>query len=138
MSLAAEARAPLDVGLVDHVAVSLDVAVLAADDEDDEIVVSLAFDTLRGVVESTWKSPPGRVSVLALDDHSRLARVDEVELVLGVVVVEEALVRRRIHRRVDAERRDTERLADLAEAVALAELVERAECMSHGLVLSSE
>ena len=77
-------------------------------------------------------------SLLALDDHSRLARVDEVELVLGVVVVEEALVARRIDGRVDAERRDAERLADLAEAVALAELVERAECMSHRSVLSSE
>ena len=70
--------------------------------------------------------------------HSRLARVDEVELVLCVVVVVEALVARRIHDRVDAERRHAERLADLAEAVALAELVERPECVCHRSVLSEE
>ena len=66
---------------------------------------------------------------LVTDLDARRARVDEVELVLLVVVVVEALVARRHDDRVDAERLDPERLAYLAKAVSLAELVERAECV---------
>jgi hypothetical protein len=50
--------------------------------------------------------------------------VDEVELVLVVVVVVRPFVAGREDERVDAEGGDTERLANLAEPVALAELVE--------------
>ncbi len=64
---------------------------------------------------------------LVTDLDARRARVDEVELVLLVVVVVEALVSRRHDDRVDAEGLDAERLAYLAKAVALAELVERPE-----------
>ncbi len=57
--------------------------------------------------------------------------MDEVQLVLRVVVVEEARVTGREDGRVDAERGHAERLADLAEARALAELVERREGVAH-------
>ena len=50
--------------------------------------------------------------------------MDEVQLVLFVVVVSGAFVVGREDERVDAERGDAERLADLAKAVALAELIE--------------
>jgi hypothetical protein len=52
--------------------------------------------------------------------------VDEVELVLRVVEVHEALEPGRHHDAVDAERRHAERAPHLAEAVPVAELVERA------------
>ena len=64
---------------------------------------------------------------LVADLDPRRARVDEVELVLLVVVVVEALVSGRHDDGVDAEGLDAERLAYLAKAVALAELVERPE-----------
>ncbi len=69
--------------------------------------------------------------ILALDLHARGAGVDEVELVLLLVVVEEPLVAGRHHDHVDAERLDPERLAHLAEPVALAELVDGAERVRH-------
>ena len=53
--------------------------------------------------------------------------MDEVQLVLGVVVVEEPLEAGRVHDPVDAERGNPERDPHLAEAVALAELVEARE-----------
>ena len=49
--LVAESGPPLDVGGVDHVPVALDVAVLGADDEQIRSSVSLALDSLRGVVD---------------------------------------------------------------------------------------
>jgi hypothetical protein len=51
--------------------------------------------------------------------------VHEVELVLRVVIMREALVARRIDDGVHAEGGDPERRADLAKAVAVAELVQR-------------
>ncbi len=93
---------------------------------------ALAFDTFLGVVDSTWSRPPGpSVRCLALDLDAGLARVHEVELVLRVVEVVEALVPRWVHDRVHPERGHPERLAHLAEAVSLAELVDRAEGVSH-------
>jgi hypothetical protein len=68
---------------------------------------------------------------LSFDLDARLPRVDEVQLVLRVMEVVEALVSRWVDDRVDAERRHAERSAHLAEAVSLAELVDRAECVSH-------
>jgi hypothetical protein len=43
---------------VDQVAVALDVASLAPDDEHDEVVVARVRE-LRGVVDSTWTRLPG-------------------------------------------------------------------------------
>ena len=70
-------------------------------------------------------------------DASRAA-VHEVQLVLRVVVVVEALVLRRIDDGVDAERRDAERAAHLAEAEAVAELVDRSERVAHGETLTAQ
>jgi hypothetical protein len=50
--------------------------------------------------------------------------VDEIELVLAVVVVVRPFVASREHECITTERGDAERLADLAEPVALAELIE--------------
>jgi hypothetical protein len=61
--------------------------------------------------------------------------VDEVELVLDVVVMVEAVVAGRIHDCVDTESCDAERHTDLAKAVALSELVDRSERVSHSLLL---
>ena len=59
--------------------------------------------------------------------NSIVAAVDEVELLLALVQVAPGRVARRQHDRVDAERRDAELLADLAEARALAHPVEAAD-----------
>ena len=74
-------------------------------------------------------------ALLAVDLEARRAAVHEVELVLQVVVVEEALLPRWVDDRVDAERGHPERRADLPEAVALAELVDRAEAVCPWLIL---
>ena len=90
------------------------------------------FETLRGVVDSTWTRPPGpRSRDLAVALEARGAAVDEVQLVLRVVVVEEALHPGRVDDRVDAEGGDAERRPHLAEAVTVAELVDRAETVCH-------
>jgi hypothetical protein len=109
---------------VDGVTVTLDVPALAADDEDDGVLVERVRELAvrrRGRVEEPALPEVAR---LALDLDADLAAVHEVELVLRVVVVREALVARRVDGRVDAERLDAERLPDLPEAVAVAELVE--------------
>jgi hypothetical protein len=59
--------------------------------------------------------------------------VDEVELVLTLVVVVDALLPRRVDDRVDAERGHAERLPDLPEAVAAPHLVDVAERVAHSL-----
>ena len=94
---------------------------------------------MRGVVERAWNSPPGpELARLSADLDPCRAAVDEVQLVLLVVVVVEPLVARREDDRVHAEGLDAQRLPHLAEAVALAELVERSErvLVSHGATLS--
>src|SRR5258708_6132365 len=68
-------------------------------------------------------------ALLAVDFETRRAGVDEVELVLRVVVVADALGPRWIDDHVGAEGGDPERRAHLAEAVVVAELVECAECV---------
>src|SRR5262249_3687315 len=78
------------------------------------------------------------LSHLAADLEEGRALVDEVELVLLVVIVLEALESGREHDRVDAEGTDAERAPYLSEAVALAELVERPERVAHGLSLREE
>ena len=88
--------------------------------------MSLAFQNLRGVCASTWTSAAfAELAHLAADLDLRAAAVDEVELVLLLVEVEEALEARRIDDAVDAESRDAERAAHLAEARPVAELVQR-------------
>ena len=70
-------------------------------------------------------------SLLALDLDARRARVHEVQLVLLVVVMEDSLRTGRVDDRVDTERVHAEALPDLAKAVIVAELVERAKAVSH-------
>ena len=81
-------------------------------------------------------SRPGRVHAPRRDLDARGAAVHEVELVLAIVKVVEAVVVRRIDDGVDPERGDAERTAHLAKPEALAELVDRPERVSHGVTLS--
>jgi hypothetical protein len=62
--------------------------------------------------------------LLAVERERRRAAMDEIELVLLVVVVVRPFVSGRKDKCIDAECRDAERLADLAESVTLAELIE--------------
>src|SRR5918999_2484669 len=124
----AERLSPSEVGVVHDVPVTLDVAALAADDEEREVLRS------GGVRESPWRrrldvdeTARPELAHLFSDLHTCDPAVDEVQLVLRVVIVEEALVAGRIHDSVHAERCDTERLPHLAEAVTFAEFVERSE-----------
>ena len=65
-----EGRAPRDVGLVDHVAVALDVAVLAAHDEDDEIVrLARVRHPARGRRVDVEEPARSEDPLLALDDR---------------------------------------------------------------------
>jgi len=83
-------------------------------------------------VYAAWPNCPSQAAV---DLEPRLSLVDEVELVLGVVVVVRALVLGREDDRVDAKGVDAERLPDLAEAVAVTEGVERVHGVAHGRIL---
>ena len=124
----AEALPPRQVDLLVHeVTVALDVAALAADDEDDRVLVARVRDAPRSGRARVEEPALAELARLAVDVDPDAAPVHEVELVLRVVVVLGPLVVRRIDDRVDAERLDAERLPDLAEAVALAELVEGGE-----------
>src|SRR6185312_2308786 len=99
----AERGAALGVRWVDQVAVSLDIAVFAADDEEDSVVVERVRDLARrgrlAVEEPAWPE----LARLALDLDDDLAAVHEVELVLAIVVMHEAFVVRRVDDGVDAE-----------------------------------
>ncbi len=121
----------LAVRLVDEMSVARDVAALPTHDEHDQILRATVRDPSRrrrgDVEEPTGADLPHLVGDL---DLCR-AGVHEVELVLRVVVVEEALVARRHHDHVDAEGLDPQRLPHLAEPVAGAELLDRAECVAH-------
>src|SRR5436309_415591 len=107
-------------------AVALDVTALAADHEQHEV---LALGRIR---DAPWRGrfgveEPARPELANLAFHLdlRTAAVHEVELVLGVVVVTEALHARREDDRVDAERGYAERSPDAAKAVALAQILDR-------------
>ena len=92
-----ERAAALDVGRVDHLAVASDVAALAPTTRRTRSS-SPPFDTRRGVVERTWSMPAGPDQAhLTADLDARRPRVDEVQLVLLVVVVEEPVEVRRHH-----------------------------------------
>src|SRR5437868_710094 len=111
--------------------VALDVAALAADDEDHRFLVEGIRDLARRRRLGVEEPARAEVAGLALDLDAHRAAVDEVELVLRVVVMGEPFVARRVDERVDAERGDAERLADLAEAGPVAELVEGGERVAH-------
>src|SRR5215471_12292206 len=113
-------------------AVALDVAALATDDEHDQIVVAGVRELARRRRLDVAHAAGAELAHLPFHLEPRRALMDEVELVLDVVVVLEALEPGRHHDRVDAERVDAERPPDLAEAVALAELVDRTERVAHG------
>src|SRR5207237_4923938 len=98
-----ERGAPLDVGRVDHPTVALDVAVLAADDEQHQVVVAGVGDLSPGGRLDVHESAGPELARLAVDLDARPSAVDEVELVLQVVVVVEAVIPRRHHDHIDAE-----------------------------------
>src|SRR5690242_15727302 len=107
------------------------VAVLAADHEDDRGLVERVRDRAARGGLGMEEPALAEVARLALGLDADPAPVDEVELVLHVVVVREALVTRWVVDGVDAEPRDAEGRANLAEAEALAELVEGREGVAH-------
>ena len=118
-------------------AVARDVAVLAADDEDDRLFVERIRHLARRRRLDVEQAARGDLARLALDLDLDAPAVDEVQLVLRVVEVVGALVLGRVDGRVDAERRDAERRADLPEAGAVAELVEGRERVRHVCASSS-
>src|SRR5262249_47234025 len=133
-SAPAEGLPPLEVALrIDQMPIALDVPVLAADDEEHEVLVRRDVGELSRRRRLDVHHPAGtELACLALHLDSRGAAVDEVQLVLLVVVVGEALEAGRVDDDVDAERSHPERVPHLAEARALAQLVDRREAVSHG------
>jgi hypothetical protein len=73
------------------VAVALDVAALAADDEDDRVLVERVRQLPRGRRLAVEEAAFAELSRLTVDVDDNLAAVDEVQLVLCVVVVQEAV-----------------------------------------------
>jgi hypothetical protein len=116
-------RAPAlgEILVADEMAVALDVAVLAADDEEHKVVVTYIRDCAMGRRRDVHDAALAHFVPIAVDVEDRLSAVDEVQLVLCVVVVVRPLVVGREHEEVDAECRHTELLAHLAEAVPVPE-----------------
>src|SRR5947209_20504678 len=104
--------------------VALDVAVLAADDEQDGLFVAGVRDAALRRRLRVEEPAFAELLRLAVDVDLHAALVHEVELILRVVVVQETLVAGRQDECVDAEGRDAERLADLPKAGPFAELVD--------------
>src|SRR5262249_41065294 len=129
---ARERLAPGEVGIVDEMAVALDVAALAADDEHDQVVVAGVRELARGRRLDVAHAAGAELAHLPFHLEPRRALVEEVEPARRAVVVPETLDPGRHRDRVDAERADAERPPDLPEAVALAELVDRTERVAHG------
>src|SRR5436305_2804996 len=127
--LPAERAAPLEIALrVDELPVALDVAVLAADHEYDEIVALACIrEPARHRRLDVHQTALAELARLVGDLEACSTAVDEVQLVLLLMEMAEALEARRHHDHVGAERRDSECAPNLAEAVALADVVERAE-----------
>src|SRR5262245_55502870 len=101
-ALARTERAPaLEVGRVDEVPVPLDVAALAADDEQHEL---LRLGRVRHLARrrrlDVDEAARAELSRLAVDLHAGTAAMDEVELVLDVVEVVESFEAGRHHERV--------------------------------------
>src|SRR5206468_12531248 len=116
---------PSGVGLaLRQLSVAAHVAVLATDDEVDRVLFVaevLEAADYRGVYPGD--AARAQLVSLAVELDLQAALVDEVELLLHLVQVTAGFVARRHHDRVDAESFDTELLADLAGAPALAALV---------------
>ena len=108
-------------------------SLLAADDEHHEVVGAAIGDASRRRRGDVEEPSRPEQPILALDLHAGRPGVHEVELVLLVVVVEEALVPGRHHDHVDAEGLDAECLPHLAEPVAVAELLDRSERVAHAV-----
>src|SRR5205823_13214454 len=107
------------------------VAVLAADREQDRFLVEGIRDLARSRRLHVEEAALVEHSLLARDLDFDAAAMDEVELVLRVVEVEKAVMPGRHDDPVDPEGRHTERGPNLAEARAVAELVERGERVGH-------
>src|SRR5919201_5567334 len=108
-------------------AVAADVAALRADDQHHQVLVADARHHPRRRRLDVAEAARAKLARLARELEPRAAGMDEVELVLLVVVARAADDPGRDHDRVHAERRHAERLADLAEARAVAELLQRRE-----------
>src|SRR5207244_4782434 len=109
---------------------------LPADDEQDEILAAGGVRDLAGSRRLDVEEPArAELAHLALDFDARPAAVHEVELVLEVVVVAEALEAGRHHHRVDAERGDAQRAPDPPKAVPLPKLLNRTKGVRHSLML---
>src|SRR6185312_11943963 len=120
----------IDVGGVDHLAVTLDVAVAAADREQHELVVAGVPEPPRGGRLDVHGAARAELERLAVDLEPGRPGVDEVELVLAVVKVVEPLGAGRQDDRVRAERGHAELLAELAEDAG-AERVDRRRPVCH-------
>src|SRR5262249_41193956 len=119
----AERCAPFGVGRIDEVPVALDIAAAATDDEDDRVLVERVPELARCRRLRMEETAGLEVPRLLADVDAHLPAMDEVELVLRVVVVLEALVPGRIDERIHAERGHSEGRPHLPEAIAVTELV---------------
>src|SRR5262249_43884597 len=119
-------------------AVAFDVPALAADDEQHQLLrLARVRDLPRRRRLDVEEAALAKLAHLAADLHARATAVDEVELVLLVVEVREALHPRRHDDAVHADRLHAQRAPHLAVARPLAELVERAERVGHALPAAS-
>ena len=114
-----------------RLAVAADVAVLRADDEQDEILVADARDAPRRRRLDVHDSARLELERVTCNLEVRAAAVDEVELVLLVVEVGSAYGPGRQNERVHTECRDAQLATDLAED-SVAHVVDRAVRVRHG------
>ena len=119
--------------------VALDVAAFPADDEHYEILgVARVREPARRRRLDVHEPAFADLPALVADVEPGAPVMHEVQLVLRVVVVQEAFVARGHHDRVHPERGDAERAAHLAKAVTITELVERPERIAaHSLLTIS-
>jgi uncharacterized protein len=127
----AERAPPLEIFWIDELTVAPDIAVFAAHYEEDQVFIAGVRDLARRRRLYMADAALAELAGLTVNFEPRRSTVDEIELVLLIVVVQEALQARRVHDHVDSEGRDAERLANLPEAVSLAELVDRSERVAH-------
>src|SRR5207302_10650050 len=104
---------------------------LPADDEKDEILVGSIRHPPRRRRLDVDEPALGDLVILVVDRERRGPAVHEVELVLVVVVVRRSVVVRREDERIDTERRHAERQPDLAESVALSDLIPWTDLVAH-------
>src|SRR3954451_5782342 len=107
--------------------VAPDVAVLAADDHVDRVLVEGVHAAHRRGGDAGEAALVEHVARAVAELEADAPAVDEVELLLLVVVVARRGVAGRLDDGVDAERGHAQRRADLAEAVPVAERVQMAD-----------